>query len=35
VLAASKSAAAKSLLDYLRSAPTRAVWEKYGFGVAR
>lgn len=32
LLAASKSAAAKPLLDYLRSVPARAVWEKYGFG---
>ena len=27
--------AAKPLLDYLRSAPARAVWEKYGFGLAQ
>ena len=33
LLAVSKSAAAKSLLDYLRSPPARPVWEKYGFGV--
>jgi molybdate transport system substrate-binding protein len=33
LLVASKSAAAKPLLDYLRSAPARAVWEKYGFGL--
>jgi molybdate transport system substrate-binding protein len=33
VLATSKLPAAKSLLDYLRSAPARPVWEKYGFGV--
>jgi len=32
--AASRSAAAKPLLDYLRSAAARSVWEKYGFGVA-
>jgi ABC-type molybdate transport system substrate-binding protein len=31
----SKSAAGKPLLDYLRSAPARAVWEKYGFGLAQ
>jgi molybdate transport system substrate-binding protein len=30
----SRSAAAKPLLDYLRSAAARPVWEKYGFGVA-
>ncbi len=35
VLASSKSAAARPLLDYLRSAPARAVWEKYGFGLAQ
>ena len=35
LLASSKSAAAKPLLDYLRSAPARAVWEKYGFGLAQ
>ena len=35
VIASSKSAAARSLLDYLRSAPARAVWEKYGFGLAQ
>jgi molybdate transport system substrate-binding protein len=34
VLASSKSAAARPLLDYLRSAQARAVWEKYGFGPA-
>jgi molybdate transport system substrate-binding protein len=33
MLAASKSPAAKPLLDYLRSAPARATWEKYGFGL--
>lgn len=32
VLAASKSGSARALLDYLRSAPAGAVWEKYGFG---
>jgi len=35
LLAASKSAGAKGLLDYLRSAPARAIWEKYGFGVVQ
>ena len=35
LLAASKSTAAKGLLDYLRSAPARAVWKKYGFGVVQ
>ena len=34
-LAASKPPAAKALLDYLRSAPARATWEKYGFGVVQ
>jgi len=34
LVATSKSRAAKPLLDYLRSAPARAVWEKYGFGLA-
>jgi molybdate transport system substrate-binding protein len=33
LIAASKSAAGKRLLDYLRSAPARVVWEKYGFRV--
>jgi molybdate transport system substrate-binding protein len=33
LLASSKSPAAKPLLDYLRSAPARPVWEKYGFGL--
>jgi molybdate transport system substrate-binding protein len=32
---ASKSVAAKPLLDYLRSALARAVWDKYGFGLAQ
>lgn len=31
LLASGKSAAARRLLDYLRSNPARAVWEKYGF----
>jgi molybdate transport system substrate-binding protein len=35
LLASSKSAAAKPLLEFLRSAPARATWEKYGFGRAR
>ena len=35
LLASGKSAAAKPLLDYLRSEPARPVWEKYGFGLAR
>jgi molybdate transport system substrate-binding protein len=35
LLASSKSTAAKPLLDYLRSAPARTVWEKYGFGLAQ
>lgn len=34
-LASSKSSAAKSLLDYLRSPPAAAVWEQYGFARAR
>jgi len=28
-----KSPAAGPLLDYLRSAPARSIWEKYGFGL--
>ena len=35
LVATSKSTAAKPLLDYLRSVPARAVWEKYGFGLAQ
>jgi molybdate transport system substrate-binding protein len=35
VLAASKSGGAGPLLDYLRSAAARPVWEKYGFGLAQ
>lgn len=35
VTAASKSPAAKALLDYLGSAAARSTWEKYGFGLAR
>ena len=34
VLAASTSTAAKPLLDFLRSAPARSGWERYGFGLA-
>ena len=30
-----QSAAASPLLDYLRSAAARPVWEKYGFGLAQ
>jgi molybdate transport system substrate-binding protein len=33
VLASGKSAAARPLLDYLRSPAARAVWEKHGFGL--
>ena len=35
LLTASKSPAAKPLLEYLRSAPARATWEKYGFVLAQ
>ena len=35
LLAASKSPAARPLLDYLRFASARAVWVKYGFGLAQ
>ena len=35
ILRASKSTWARTLVDYLRSAPARSVWEKYGFGVAQ
>jgi molybdate transport system substrate-binding protein len=34
VVADSKSAAARPLLDYLRSTAARAAWEQYGFTVA-
>lgn len=34
IVAASQSAAARGFLDYLRSAPTRPVWKKYGFSLA-
>ncbi len=35
VLAASTSPSARTLLEFLRSAPARAAWEKYGFGLAQ
>jgi len=35
VIQGRKSTAARALLDYLRSDPARATWEKFGFGVAR
>ena len=35
VLASSKSAAAAPFLEYLRAAPAKAMWEKYGFAVAQ
>lgn len=35
VIAASKSPAAKPLLDSLRSPPARPVWEKYGFAMVQ
>ena len=35
VVATSASPAARPLLDYLRSAAARPVWEKYGFGLAQ
>ncbi len=35
LLATSKSAAAKPLLDFLRSSAARPTWEKYGFGLAQ
>jgi molybdate transport system substrate-binding protein len=35
VLATSKSSAGKPLLEYLRSPAARAVWGKYGFGLAQ
>ena len=34
VLAGSKSASARPLLEYLRSEPARSVWARFGFGVA-
>lgn len=33
LLARSESGAARFLLDYLRAAPARAVWERHGFGL--
>ena len=35
VIATSKSTPARALLEHLRSAPARSVWEKYGFGLAQ
>jgi len=35
VLASSKSAAARSFLDYIRSPPAKRGWEKYGFAMAQ
>jgi molybdate transport system substrate-binding protein len=35
LLAASKSNTAKGFLDYLRSAPARPLWKKYGFAVVQ
>jgi molybdate transport system substrate-binding protein len=35
VVATSKAAAAKPLLDYLRSSAARPVWERYGFVLAQ
>ena len=35
IVASSRSQNARRLLDYFRSPPARAVWEKYGFGLAR
>jgi molybdate transport system substrate-binding protein len=35
IMATSKSAAARPLLEYLRSAPARSVWEQYGFGTVQ
>ena len=35
VVANAKSTAAKALVEYLRSAPARPVWEKYGFTLAQ
>src|SRR4029453_609343 len=33
IVAASKSASARPLLDYLRSSAAHPIWEKYGFGL--
>ena len=35
VMANSQSAAARPLLEYLRSAPAGVIWERYAFGLAR
>ena len=35
IVATSQSPAVRPLLDYLRSPPARAVWEKHGFGIAQ
>jgi molybdate transport system substrate-binding protein len=35
LVATSKSTAGKALLDYLRAAAQRPVWEKHGFGIAQ
>jgi molybdate transport system substrate-binding protein len=35
MLAASRSPAARPLLDYLRSGAADALWQRYGFGLAR
>jgi molybdate transport system substrate-binding protein len=35
IVATSKSAAAKPLLEYLRSPAARPIWERYGFGLAQ
>jgi molybdate transport system substrate-binding protein len=35
IIATSKSSGAKPLLEHLRSAPARSVWEKYGFGLVQ
>jgi molybdate transport system substrate-binding protein len=35
VVANSNSTAAKALVEYLRSAPARATWERYGFAPAQ
>ena len=35
VLASSKSAAARPFLAYLRSAPAKPTWERYGFALAQ
>ena len=35
VMAASRSPASRALLEFLRGAPARATWEKYGFALAQ